>query len=188
LLVVALSVLTFGLYAYYWLYKTTDELREESGRDDLHPIVDLLLALVTFGLWGLWAGYRNAKITHELFEEIGAKHSDRSLPVAAFGALSFVSGWAWLVSVGLLQDDYNRLIDELGAEDALPAARPYEAARPAVRARVDVSRSPEPPPRAVEVEQPEPARRPQAQQPTSRWERAPSAPVFESSAPAPHVF
>lgn len=185
-LVVALSVLTFGIYAYYWLYKTTDELREESGRDDLHPTVDLLLAVLTFGLWGLWAGYRNAKVVHELFEEVGAKHTDRSAPVAVFGALSFVSGWAWLVALGILQDDYNRLIQELG-EDPVPTTRAYAAARPAVQARVEVAQPPEPPPRQTEQGETEQGEAERGE-PASRWERAPSAPVFESNAPAPHVF
>lgn len=163
-LVVALAFLTFTVYAYYWLYKTTDELKKESGREDLSPILDVVLTLITFGLWGLWAGYRNAKIAHELFEELGAKHTDRSVPVAAFGALSFVSGWAWLVSMALLQEDFNRLSEHL--EDEAEAIR-FESARPA-RARVQVD--------------PEPASE------RSRWEDAPSAPVFESSAPAPRVF
>ncbi len=167
LVVVALAFLTFTIYAYYWLYKTTDELKEESGREELSPIVDVLLALVTFGLWGLWAGYRNAKITHELFEELGAKHTDRSLPVAIFGAGSFFTGWAWLVSMALLQDDLNRLADVL--DDEAEAIR-FEASRPRTRARVSV----EPDPVAPEKR--------------SRWEDAPSAPVFESKAPAPHVF
>lgn len=164
ILVVALAFVTFTIYAYYWLYKTTDELKKESEREDLSPILDVVLAVLTFGLYGLWAAYRNAKIAHELFEELGVDHMDRSVPVAIFGALSFVSGWAWLVSMALLQEDYNRLSEHLADEaDALR----FES-RPA-RTRVEVE------PEAPRAER-------------SRWEEAPSAPVFESSAPAPHVF
>ena len=36
--VAVLTILTFGVYAYYWLYRTTEELREETGRDDLNPL------------------------------------------------------------------------------------------------------------------------------------------------------
>ncbi|HMO96684.1 MAG TPA: DUF4234 domain-containing protein, partial [Tepidiformaceae bacterium] len=54
LAVVALTFFTFTLYAYYWLYKTTDELKKETGKDELQPLVDVLLAAVTFGLWGVW--------------------------------------------------------------------------------------------------------------------------------------
>lgn len=163
ILVVALAFVTFTVYAYYWLYKTTDELKQESDREDLSPVLDVVLAVLTFGLWGLWAGYRNAKIAHELFEELGVDHTDRSVPVAIFGALSFVSGWAWLVSMALLQEDYNRLSEHLADEaDAL------DSEPRAARAR-------------VEPEQRAPRDR-------SQWEEAPSTPVFESSAPAPRVF
>lgn len=129
LLVVALTFVTFTVYAYYWLYKTTDELKEESGRGDLHPILDVVLAALTFGLWGLWAAYRNARITHELFEELGEDHTDRSLGVALFGAASFFSGWTWLVSMAQLQDDYNRLADVLDEDLALYQARAPRQAR-----------------------------------------------------------
>jgi hypothetical protein len=166
ILVVALTFVTFTVYAYYWLYKTTDELKDESGRDDLSPVLDVVLAVLTLGLWGLWAAYRNARITHELFEELGEKHTDRSVAVALFGAASFFSGWAWLVSMALLQDDYNRLAED-PADRIVPArsvrGRRDEAKRP-VEARVDV----------------EPSR--------SSDDEASSAPVFVSKAPAPIVF
>ena len=109
LLVVALTFLTFTLYAYYWLFQTTRELREETGREDLNPITDVVLAVISFGLWGVWAAIRNARIVHEEMGERGAAHTDRSLGVAAFAAMTLVSGWSWLLSMALLQEDYNRL-------------------------------------------------------------------------------
>ena len=81
--VAVLTLLTFGVYAYYWLYRTTDELKEETGRDDLNPLIDLLLAIVTVGFWGIYAGARNAKIAHEEMVARGHAHSDRSLAVGA---------------------------------------------------------------------------------------------------------
>jgi hypothetical protein len=162
ILVVALTFVTFTVYAYYWLYKTTDELKEESGRDDLSPILDVVLAALTFGLWGLWAAYRNARITHELLEDLGEKHTDRSLAVAAFGAASFFTGWAWLVSMALLQDDYNRLAESFAEADRLTPAVRYEPTRP-VEARVEV-------------------------EPSGSHEEPSSPPVFVSKAPAPIVF
>lgn len=163
ILVVALTFVTFTVYAYYWLYKTTDELKEESGRDDLSPILDVVLAVLTLGLWGLWAAYRNARITHELLEEHGEKHTDRSLAVAAFGAASFFSGWAWLISMALLQDDFNRLAETSADAGRLAPAARYEPARP-VEARVEVEPS------------------------SSHRDEPSSPPVFVSKAPAPIVF
>lgn len=166
-LVVALTLFTFTLYAYWWLYATTAELAEETGRDDLHPLADVLLAALTFGLWGWWAAYRNARIVHEEMVERGAKHTDRSVAVAAFGALTLFTGWTWLVGMALLQEDMNRLAEtdfDYFAE-APPLRSP--AAEPA-RAR-------------VEVEPTEPRG-------ASRWEDAPSVPVFRSNAPMPNVY
>jgi len=163
LMVVALTFFSFTLYAYWWLYATTDELREETGRDDLHPLRDVILAALTFGLWGFWAAYRNARIVHEEMVERGAKHSDKSIGVAVFGVATIFTGWAWLVSLALLQEDFNRLAET--EFDYFAEAEP-------VRARVELP---------VE-EAPMPAEAP------SRWESAPSAPVFQSDAPMPVVF
>ena len=163
LVVVLLSLCTFTLYAYYWLYKSTEELREETGRNDLSPLLDVFLTLATFGLWGLYAAYRNAKIVHEEMELRGQVHTDRSVGVAVFGALTTVSGWAWLVSMALLQEDYNRLADvELDY---------FASVEPAAKLRVEV----EP------MDRVQPASE-------SRWGEAPAAPIFRSSAPMPVVF
>ena len=173
LMVVALTLLTFGLYSYYWLYKTTDELKEETGRDDLKPGVDALLALLTLGLWGIYAGFRNAQIVHEEMQARGLEHRDRSLVVGGVAALSLVSGWAWIVAMGIAQEDLNRLA--AARVDYFAEAEPYlEVEEAPVRARVDLEPEAEP---ALETV---PA--------GDRWASAPSAPVFRSNAPMPTVF
>lgn len=160
--VLALTLVTFGFYAYYWLYTTSDEVRRESGKRDISPILDALLAFMTVGAWGVWAGYRNAKIAHELIDARGIAHTDHSLPVAIAGGASYFMGpWTWLVAMVLLQEDLNLL------------AEPYDyfasdRAVNAPRARVDVEPAP--------VAEPVPAR---AQSDVA---------VFESNAPAPIVF
>ncbi len=107
--VVVLSLVTFTLYAYYWLYVTTEELAKETGRRDLSPAMDVILTVCTFGLWGMYATYRNATIVHEELEAAGAGRGDKSLIVAAFNVATFFSGWAWLVSVAVLTEEMNAL-------------------------------------------------------------------------------
>lgn len=173
LTVVALSFVTLTVYAYWWLYRTTQELREETGREDLSPVMDVLLTLVTLGFWGIWAGYRNAKIAHEELEVRGVRHTDRSGAVGVLAAMSVFSGWAWLVSVALLQDDFNRLAE---TDDLfLSSDRWEETSRARPRARVELD-----PTELDPMEQALPVK-PSAS-------RAPSAPVFESSAPMPIVY
>jgi len=45
-LVVALSIATFGLYGWYWLFATWRELRKESGRSSMHPFFHVLAILI----------------------------------------------------------------------------------------------------------------------------------------------
>jgi len=165
LMVVALTFFSFTLYAYWWLYATTDELRDETGRDDLQPLMDVILAALTFGLWGFWATYRNSRIVHEEMLARGEKHSDRSIGVAVFGAMTLLTGWAWLVSMALAQEDYNRLAET--EFDYFAEAEP-------VRARVELERDETPTAQPVEA--------------PSRWQSAPRAPVFQSDAPMPVVY
>jgi hypothetical protein len=157
--IVLLSLVTFGIYAYYWLYATGEELKRESGRRDITPALDAFLAFLTVGVWGIWAGYRNARIAHELLEERGEAHSDHALPVAAAGVASYFLGpWTWLVAMVLVQEDLNELAEPF---DYFTDKRP--------RARVvDVE---------PVVEQPIPARRSDS-----------DAEVWESNAPAPIVY
>ena len=137
LAVVVLTVVTFGLYAYWWLYRTTKELQRETDRDDLRPLLDVLLAVVTVGLWGIWAGYRNSKIVHEEMLERGEEHLDRSMAVGVISALSLATGWAWVVAMAILQEDLNRLAE---TDFVFAPAAPFEGARqPAVRARVETA-------------------------------------------------
>ncbi|MGE0791161.1 MAG: DUF4234 domain-containing protein [Sandaracinaceae bacterium] len=177
-LVVFLSLVTFGLYGYYWLYKTSDELRAETGRKDISPRLDLLLTILTFGIYGIYAAARNAKIAHEELELRGQPHEDHSLAVAGIAALSVISGYAWVIALAIAQHDFNALAD---ADPRFAPARAYEEAPaatvPARKARVDVEplRSPVGSAWAeaeVEVE--------------SRGPR--SSADFRSDAPMPNVF
>ncbi len=120
--VVVLSLVTFGLYALYWLYVTTEELAQETGHGDLSPTMDVLLAICTFGLWGMYAAYRNAGIVHEELAATGSARQDKSLIVAVACAATLVSGWAWLVAVAVLQEELNVLADGVATPLALPTA------------------------------------------------------------------
>jgi hypothetical protein len=163
--VVMLTLLTFTLYAYYWLYATTEELRRESGRRDLSGAADVLLTFATFGVWGIWAGFRNARLAHELHLERGLDHTDRSLAIGGFAAFGLFTGWAWLVAIVLLQEDLN----------GLTAPVDYFASSETQRERA---------PRVARMRvEPEPVVQPAAAD--TEWERGQ---VFQSSAPAPIVY
>jgi TRAP-type C4-dicarboxylate transport system permease small subunit len=111
LLVLVLTVATCGLYYLYWLWATSAELREISGRDDIHPALDLLATVFTCGLWGFYVLYRNTQVVHELHLLGGLAHDDRSQTVLLLIVANLLVGFAGLIAVFIVQDELNRLAD-----------------------------------------------------------------------------
>jgi len=109
--VAILTFVTCGLYGIWWDYQYTSSLRRVTGRRDLLPLVDLLLTVATFGLWRLWARYRNAgAIDAAMRERLGWQHQDVRSHVVLGYLLSMICGIAALWIPYRLQEAYNVLI------------------------------------------------------------------------------
>ena len=87
-----------------WTYPEASQLGTS-----IDPTVDLILAIVTFGLWGIYAAWRNADIAHRALVARGVAHQDRSTLIAGCGIATYFVGLAWVVGLALLQEDYNAL-------------------------------------------------------------------------------
>ncbi|MDP3500734.1 MAG: DUF4234 domain-containing protein [Myxococcales bacterium] len=70
MVVALLTIFTCGLYALYWQYKTTDELKAITGKD-LNPGLEVLLSVVTCGIFSIYAHYRNAQLVTKPSTPIG---------------------------------------------------------------------------------------------------------------------
>lgn len=111
LVVVALLTLfTCGIYALYWQYKTTEELKAVS-RKDLNPGLELLLTLITCGIFGIYAHYRNAQVVTEQMKALRGAHEDKSMVILALDVASLFVGVTWIVAVVILQDELNKLAE-----------------------------------------------------------------------------
>lgn len=117
-----LTVVTCGLYYFYWQYVTTVELREATGRDDLNPMLDLILTACCCGLWGIYVQYRNAQVVHEAFTSRGAQHEDKSTMIVLLHAISVFNGFTSLFALMLLQDELNKGADLLSSSAPAPHA------------------------------------------------------------------
>lgn len=111
-----LTMVTCGIYMFYWQYVTTDELKRASGREDLSPMTDLLLSILCCGLWSIYVQYRNAQVVHEVFQRTGRPHEDKSTMVILMHALAFVNGITSLFAIMMLQEEYNKLADLSGPQ------------------------------------------------------------------------
>lgn len=110
-----LTLVTCGVYALYWQYVTTEELKQASGREDLNPMTDLILSVLCCGLWSIYVQYRNAQVVHAMFAERNAPHEDKSTVVLIMHALALVNGLTSLLAMMILQDEYNKLAELTGS-------------------------------------------------------------------------
>lgn len=104
-----LTFVTCGLYYFYWQFATTDELKRVTGREDLNPMLDLIVTLLCCGLWGIYVQYRNAQVVHQFFEARGQRHEDRSGFVLILHALALFNGFTGLFAMMIVQDELNKL-------------------------------------------------------------------------------
>jgi len=62
LMVILLTIVTCGIYYFYWFYQTTKELTEYSEDYRLSPGLSIVLTIVTCGFYQIYWWYRIADI------------------------------------------------------------------------------------------------------------------------------
>jgi Na+-driven multidrug efflux pump len=118
--VAVLSIVTFGIYFFYWYYKVNDEARRYLGDDSINPVVALLAVLLGWIIIvpPFVSGYRTAERILRMQQRAGANPA-MSPPIALILQLfvGFVYPW-------YLQDGLNAAWDasQGTAEGAPPAA------------------------------------------------------------------
>ena len=110
-MVCLLAIVTCGFYSIYWVYATTTELRQVSGREDINPTTELIINLLTCGLFGLYAMYRNQQIIHEVYVRRGQPHEDKSQLILILNIAVFVVIVTGYFALMIQQDEYNKLVD-----------------------------------------------------------------------------
>ncbi len=96
-----MSMFTCGLHSLYFTYRASDELRMYLGQDDISPIRNVLLSIVTFSFYG---PFKVGALTAEAQRRAGAQEpADRG--VFAWGLNVILGGYG----DKLLQEELNRV-------------------------------------------------------------------------------
>ncbi len=74
----ALSVVSFGLYLFYWVYRTWDQYREHTGAN-VYPVWHALAMLVP--VYGWFRFYAHCKAYRDLMEERSVPHDLKMAPI-----------------------------------------------------------------------------------------------------------
>lgn len=104
-MLVLLSIVTCGIYYLYWIYKTTDEIKNFMGREDINPALELILVLVTCNIYSLYWYYKYGKIVYlEMTSKAGMDNSeDSTVLLVILGLLVYV------VACAIMQDKLNSI-------------------------------------------------------------------------------
>ena len=106
LMVLILTVLTCGIYAIYWVYKTSSEIRDALGREDINPALDAVLTLVTCYIWPIYLAYKYPQLLLPLQERAGLPRNDISLVSLILAIVGLIP-----VSLFMIQSELNNVWD-----------------------------------------------------------------------------
>ena len=105
LMVLLLCVVTCYLpYYIYWWYMVAKEVKAALGREDINPVMELILNIVTLSLFSIWLSYKYPKLMLEMEKRVKLPQQDISLPSIILTLFSFGP-----IAAFLIQKDLNRI-------------------------------------------------------------------------------
>jgi hypothetical protein len=124
--VLALSIVTLGIYFFYWYYQVNDELRRFERDETISPVRSLMAML--FG-WIIIvppfiAIYNTGKHIEEAEQRVGVQQHIEPVLVLVFQLVLS------LVNPPYIQDHMNRIWERATGAAMLPGAVPSEALPP----------------------------------------------------------
>ncbi|MBI2900002.1 MAG: DUF4234 domain-containing protein [Planctomycetes bacterium] len=96
------TLLTFGIYGWIFFFRMAGDINRHSGRERVNPVLDLVLVLVTCGLWWLAVCYRYARAVYEMEVEEGCPTQDQS------GICLLVGFLLGVFALLIVQDQLNK--------------------------------------------------------------------------------
>ena len=85
--VVILTLITCGIYGYYWLFVTARDLQKESGTSEISPVVTLLLSLFVSVAGTALLGFDTNTTVNALKAQRGMKQEDNKVLWIVLGAI-----------------------------------------------------------------------------------------------------
>ena len=72
--VILLSIVTCGIYYYYWLYLTTKEIKAATNNESLDPMKTILFTIITCGIYSIYWYYKISPIVFKEMAEISHQY------------------------------------------------------------------------------------------------------------------
>ncbi len=115
-LVLLLTLVTCGIYGLVTMWKIGDELNRHRGSNDLNPTLDIVLGILTCGLWFIYARYRYAEALRDASAAEALPRQDvTTICLVVDVCAVFFGGLLSLVSLLILQNAVNEHWERHGA-------------------------------------------------------------------------
>lgn len=107
---VVVMVLTCGVYALYWNYVVTKDVRELTGAD-INPETELIINLLTCGIFGVYAEYRNAQLVDAWMTRLNSGYAQKAGTIGMLNVLGFFTYVTWFIASHVFQTELNHAIE-----------------------------------------------------------------------------
>jgi hypothetical protein len=104
-MVVVLSIITCGIYAWYWLYKIGEELKNYLGDEGINPGMNLVLSIICFPYY-FYVLYQYSKKITESQQKNGLAGDDNALVVVLLAIFGLT-----IVALPIMQNSLNKVWD-----------------------------------------------------------------------------
>ncbi len=119
-LVFVLTIITCGLYLVYWYYVTYRNIERLTGSTPTGNVFvfDLVIAVVTVLIWGIYVDYKISQRINELNRRYGLDEDDTTVLVVVLDLAVYVTGYlTGIISSAIHQHQLNR-INQRAAQSA----------------------------------------------------------------------
>lgn len=101
------TIITFGIYSYYWLFQLLRFMYRMNGRPSTAG-TDIVLGLVTCGIYFIYLYYKMGKMESEMHARNNMPPRDDSVMYVILGLFGFA-----IVNYAIIQANTNQLLDTL---------------------------------------------------------------------------
>jgi len=103
-----LSIITCGIYGYYWLYKLLSSHYRINNQPN-NAVTDIVLWIVTCGIYGIYLGYKMGKLESTSHYVMGFPPRDDSILYLILNIFGL-----WIVVYAIIQSNLNTMVDQHG--------------------------------------------------------------------------
>lgn len=109
-----LSFLTCGVGLLVWLHRMSRDLRDYTGGTDPNPGLDVLLTILTCGLWDIYLAFKYTRIINQIRKRWRLPEAQILPIVLVFSIFSL-----FIVSIAIFQNELNMIWRHVRDQDTL---------------------------------------------------------------------